>query len=136
METYKKFKLEKHALRSYIFLSGILLTIYCGLLCFDIRGDIVEWLTMTLGFVLLVGGVWMYRLCRLTWVFVVYVYLVRTCMIADRLGWFGECVDYLIYGVFGIGVILCGLFVFKLVRCYESKDNSQTDAVYGQRDAE
>jgi len=47
METYHKFRIEQNAIRIYVIFTGILLTVYCGLLCFDVRHFLAEWICLT-----------------------------------------------------------------------------------------
>ena len=114
METHKKFKLEQAAIKYYIFLTGIGLTAYCGLLCLNIRHAIAEWLSLAFAYILLAGGAWMFRLCKMSWLFLSYGFLVRTCMILHDIDYFGEYEQMAHYAVFSIGLLLCAIFILNL----------------------
>ena len=123
METHKKFKLEQTAIKYYIFLTGFGLTIYCGLLCLDVRHVIAEWLSLAFAYILLAGGAWMFRLCKMSWLFLSYGFLVRTCMILHDIDYFGKYERMAHYIVFGIGFILCLIFLFNIKQYLGNEDD-------------
>ncbi len=102
-----KVKIQKSALKLFIVASGVGFTLYCGMLCVGVRHAVAEFVGMTLGYVLLGISTWMYRLCWLSWAFVIYTYIIRCCIIVHRLGWFGEYVDEAHLIAFVIGLVLC-----------------------------
>jgi len=122
METHKKFKIEQNALRVYVFVVGIGMTIYCGLLCLGVQHCISEILCVVGAYALLCGGAWMFRLCWLSWAFIGYTFLARLCIILRPEGFFdGEWCGYPVldiahYVMFGIGTVLTGYFVCNFGR--------------------
>lgn len=111
MNTIAKIKIQKSAIKIFVAVVGVGLTAYCGFLCCGFRNDIAEFIAMTLGYLIIAGGAWVYKLCWLSWTFLTYAYVVRCCMIAQRADLFGEYLDEAHLLVFLIGVALCYLFL-------------------------
>jgi len=112
-KSYTSFKVEQAMLKVYIFLSGILLTIYAGLLIIGIRHWIAEIVLVTFAYILLGYGAKMFHLCRLSWVFIIYTYIIRLCIILQPEGVFGEYLDLAHWIAFIVGFILTIQFCIK-----------------------
>lgn len=114
MTTLTKFKIQQGAVKVYIFLSGVLFTGYCGMLCHGMRHASAEFVGMTLAYALLFGAAWIFRLCWLSWAFLVYGYLIKCCIVAHRLGWFGKWIDLAHWIAFVTGAVLCVCLLLRL----------------------
>lgn len=118
-----KVKIQKSALKLFIVISGIGFTLYCGILCLGVRHAVAEFGGMTMGYLLIGISAWMYRLCWLSWAFIIYTYAIRCCIIVHRLGWFGPYINIAHLIALIIGVILC-FFLIKNIKRY-------TEDLYG-----
>ena len=90
METYKKFKTGKHLLRMYIIGTGLLMTIYCCLLCFGIRHFFAELICFSGAYFAICVGAWIFNLCWISWAFVFYTYAVRICILLYGIGFWDD----------------------------------------------
>lgn len=113
-----KIKVQKSALKLFVVLSGIGFTLYCGILCMGVRHAVAEFVAMTMGYVMIGITAWMYRLCWLSWAFIIYSYLIRCCIIVHRIGWFGVYINVAHLIAFAIGLILC-YFLLKDINKYK-----------------
>ena len=131
MKTSTKLKMEQKALKIYIYACGIGLTIYTGMLCFGLATPVAEWLSMTFGLLLLIGGAWMYHLCWLSYTTIVYIYLIRCCMVLKELGVFGTHLHQARWIMFIAGMLLCALIFYKFFQkqCTDEKSETDTQAV-------
>lgn len=122
METHKKFKVIQCVLKMYIFIVGFGLVIYMGLLCLNVRHIIADLLCMCFGMGLLLLSAWVFKLCKMSVSFILYIFLVRTCIILHRENVFGGYVDIAHYIVFGIGFTLVMIFLlnYKKYICNEN----------------
>ena len=127
MNTSTKLKMEQKALKIYIYACGIGLTIYTGMLCLGIATPVAEWLSMTCGFILLIGGAWMYHLCWLSYTTIVYIYLIRCCMVLKKLGVFGTHLHQARWIMFIAGMLLCALIFYKFFQKLCKDEESETD---------
>lgn len=127
MKTSTKLKMEQKALKIYIYACGIGLTIYTGMLCFGLATPVAEWLSMTFGFILLIGGAWMYHLCWLSYTTIVYIYLIRCCMVLKELGVFGTHLHQARWIMFIAGMLLCSLIFYKFFQKMCKDEESETD---------
>ena len=127
MKTATKLKMEQKALKIYIYACGIGLTIYTGMLCFGLATPVAEWLSMTCGFLLLIGGAWMYHLCWLSYTTIVYIYLIRCCMVMKELGVFGTHLHQARWIMFIVGMLLCALIFYKFFQKLCRDEESETD---------
>ena len=127
MKTSTKLKMEQKALKIYIYACGIGLTIYTGMLCFGLATPVAEWLSMTCGFLLLIGGAWMYHLCWLSYTTIVYIYLIRCCMVMKELGVFGTHLHQARWIMFIAGILLCALIFYKFFQKLCRDEESETD---------
>lgn len=115
MSTVQRMKAEQIALKMYIFVCGIGLTIYTGIICFGVRTPIAEWLSMTFGFILLTGGAWMYHLCWLSYATIAYIYMVRCFMLLGGIMRLEGIYDIVLrWSSFLIGIVLC-LFILNRI---------------------
>ena len=126
MNTSTKLKMEQKALKIYIYACGIGLTIYTGMLCFGLATPVAEWLSMTCGFLLLIGGAWMYNLCWLSYIAIIYIYIIRCCMVLKEMGVFGNQLDHAHWITFVIGIAVCGLTIYKLIQKHCCNEESET----------
>ena len=134
MKTSTKLKMEQKALKIYIYACGIGLTIYTGMLCFGLATPVAEWLSMTCGFLLLIGGAWMYHLCWLSYTTIVYIYLIRCCMVMKELGVFGTHLHQARWIMFIAGILLCALIFYKFFQKLCRDEESETDTQAADKD--
>lgn len=134
MNTSTKLKMEQKALKIYIYACGIGLTIYTGMLCFGLAIPVAEWLSMTCGFLLLIGGAWMYHLCWLSYLTIIYIYFIRCCMVLKELGVFGNHLLQVRWMMFIAGILLCALILYKILQKLCKYEESETDTQATDKD--
>ena len=134
MNTSTKLKMEQKALKIYIYAYEIGLTIYTGMLCFGLATPVAEWLSMTCGFLLLIGGAWMYRLCWLSYITIIYIYIIRCCMVLKEMGVFCAHLHQVRWMMFIVGMLLCALIFYKFFQKLCKYEESETDTQAADKD--
>ena len=126
MTTLSKFKIQQSFLKMFIIGNGIGFTLYCFVLCLGMRHALAEWLSMTAAYVLLCYSAWLFKLCLLSWLFLIYTYLIRCCIIVHRLGWFGDYINVAHNIAFLIGMLLT-IYFFANINKYVKNEKADCD---------
>lgn len=119
MDTLKRFKIQQNLLKTYVVLSGFFYATYCGLLCLGVREELSELIVLIFAFVLLCWASRSYRLCWLSKAFISYSFAVRVCIVMYVADLWGEWLDIAHYIMFGIGSILCLVFIINIKRIFQ-----------------
>lgn len=91
-----------------IALSCLIMTVHVAFVIMGINTPYAESICgySVFGFVLLALAAWVFRLCWLSWLMIIYVHLVQQCIILQRLGFFD---GFLYYERFVLLVLGCSL---------------------------